>query len=415
VLGELIDLFARREPITAESEFPSVGPTLDSYGFPHEVLSEERLRGSLDPAQLEVVRALVADGATGSADGLTIRYEPAWTDPFVAAEGSVQMVCSQAVLEHVDDLETAYRALRRWLVPGGLMSHHIDFTSHGTARVGNGHWTFSDLEWRLIRGRRRSWFINRPPIATHLHLLRANGFRMTEIQRGTAAPEFGPERLARRFRAPRRQGPGDHVGVRPGGRAIARAGSGALALTRATTVRLAARRPARAVSDGADGSLGIRGLGRGGGSGRSYCVVARPKPAPQRVDLLRADPGPPGRQASETWPRPPGRTRSRRPPRRAAGRGPRCRRPPPVQAAAGDGLGRQRIGTRQQGDVADELGPRGRQRSGHHPAVRETDGRQRYLEAVLRTAASTQAPTISRHSSRLASSGTPIAWWRNQA
>lgn len=199
VLDELVDLFACREPIPAESEFPSVGPTLDSYGFPHELLSEERLRASLDPARLEVVRALVARGAAGSADGLTIRYEPAWTDPSAAGEGSVQMVCSQAVLEHVDDLETAYRALRGWLVPGGLMSHHIDFTSHGTARVWNGHWTFSDLEWRLIRGRRRSWFINRQPIGTHLRLLRENGFRVTEIQRDTAAPEFQRERLAPRF------------------------------------------------------------------------------------------------------------------------------------------------------------------------------------------------------------------------
>ena len=198
VLDELVDLFERREPIPAEDEFPDVGPTLDSYEFPHRLLSEERLRASLDPARLEVVRALVAGRAGDSAAGITIRYEPAWTDASAAAEDSVQMVCSQAVLEHVDDLDTAYRALRRWLVPGGLMSHHIDFTSHGTARVWNGHWTFSDREWRLIRGR-RSWLLNRESIGTHLHLLRANDFRVTEIQRQTAAPEFGPERLAPRF------------------------------------------------------------------------------------------------------------------------------------------------------------------------------------------------------------------------
>jgi hypothetical protein len=197
VLEELVDLFARREPIPGESEFPRVFP-LDSYAFPHRVLSEERLRASLDPARLEVVRALVAGRAGGSSDGLTIRYEPTWTDPSSAADRSVQMICSQAVLEHVDDLEMAYGAMRRWLVPGGLMSHQIDFTSHETARAWNGHWTFSDREWRLVRGR-RSWLLNRQPIGTHMELLRAHGFRVTEVLRRTAALEFGRDRLAPRF------------------------------------------------------------------------------------------------------------------------------------------------------------------------------------------------------------------------
>ena len=162
VLDELIDLFQRREPIPGEAEFPRVF-RLDSYAFPHELLPEERLNVSLDPARLEVVRALVAGTAGNSADGLTIRYEPAWTDVSSVAHGTVEMVCSQAVLEHVDALDMAYGAMRRWLVPGGLMSHQIDFTSHETARVWNGHWTFSDREWRLIRGR-RSWFLNRQPL-----------------------------------------------------------------------------------------------------------------------------------------------------------------------------------------------------------------------------------------------------------
>jgi hypothetical protein len=197
VLEELVDLFDRREPIPGESEFNRLVP-LDSYAFPHGVLSEARLRTSLDPARLEVVRALVAGRARGSTDGLTVRYEPTWTDPSSAADQSVQMICSQAVLEHVDDLDMVYGAMRRWLVPGGLMSHQIDFTSHGTARAWNGHWTFSDREWRLVRGR-RSWLLNRQPIGTHMELLRAHGFRVTEVQRRIAASEFGRERLAPRF------------------------------------------------------------------------------------------------------------------------------------------------------------------------------------------------------------------------
>jgi hypothetical protein len=197
VLDELIDLFQRREPIPGESEFPRVFP-LDSYAFPHELIPEERLSASLDPARLEVVRALVAGTAGDSADGLTIRYEPAWTDISSVAHGAVQMICSQAVLEHVDALDMAYVAMRRWLAPGGLMSHQIDFTSHGTARVWNGHWTFSDREWRLVRGR-RPWFLNRQPLSTHIELMRAHGFQVTEVLRRFGPSELGRERLAPRF------------------------------------------------------------------------------------------------------------------------------------------------------------------------------------------------------------------------
>ena len=144
------------------------------------------------------MRALVAGRVADSADGLTIRYEPAWTEVPPAADGTVQMICSQAVMEHVDALDSAYGAMRRWLVPGGLMSHQIDFTSHGTARLWNGHWTFSDLEWRLVRGR-RPWFLNRQPLSTHVQLMRQHGFEVTEVLRRFAPSEFGRERLSRRF------------------------------------------------------------------------------------------------------------------------------------------------------------------------------------------------------------------------
>ena len=47
--------------------------------------------------------------------------------------GSVDMILSQAVMEHVEHLEQTYEAMRHWLKPGGLASHAIDFKSHGTA------------------------------------------------------------------------------------------------------------------------------------------------------------------------------------------------------------------------------------------------------------------------------------------
>ena len=197
ILDELIALFARREPIPDDAEFPDVGPCLPGYAFPGEVLGEASLAVSLAPGRLTAMRALIADGSLGTADGLRIHYEPRWTDPHATSE-SVEMVCSQAVLEHVDDLDAAYAALRRWIAPGGVMSHHVDFTSHGTARVWNGHWTFSDREWRLVRGRRR-WFLNREPLGTHERLLRDHGFRITDIQRGSGPSPITRDQVAPRF------------------------------------------------------------------------------------------------------------------------------------------------------------------------------------------------------------------------
>jgi hypothetical protein len=60
------------------------------------------------------------------------------------------MVFSQAVFEHVVDLRGTYEALRRWLKPGGVMSHQIDFKAHGTAKRWDGHWAYSDFIWKLL-------------------------------------------------------------------------------------------------------------------------------------------------------------------------------------------------------------------------------------------------------------------------
>jgi hypothetical protein len=56
----------------------------------------------------------------------------------------VDLIVSQAVLEHVDDLENTYDAFAQWLRPGGRMSHEIDFHSRGLTMPWNGHWDDRD-------------------------------------------------------------------------------------------------------------------------------------------------------------------------------------------------------------------------------------------------------------------------------
>jgi hypothetical protein len=87
------------------------------------------------------------------------------------------MVYSQAVLEHVDNLERTYKAMHAWLKPEGYISHEIDFRCHGTADEWNRHWLYSDPAWKLMPGKRR-YFLNREPHSTHTALLERQGFKI---------------------------------------------------------------------------------------------------------------------------------------------------------------------------------------------------------------------------------------------
>jgi SAM-dependent methyltransferase len=172
VLEELIDLFSRRAPIPGEDEFPAVWPRLSGYAFPRELLTEELLSGSLEPGRLAAIKA-----ALGPVDNNRIRYVAPWNKDARVEADSVDMVFSQAVMEHVHDPGAAYAAMYRWLRPGGFVSHQIDLRSHGTTRDWNGHWTLSDPLWRLVRGR-RTYSINRLPRSAHIRALKRAGFEL---------------------------------------------------------------------------------------------------------------------------------------------------------------------------------------------------------------------------------------------
>ena len=112
---------------------------------------------------------------------------------------SVDLVFSQAVLEHVDDVDGTYAALFRWLKPGGVMSHAIDFRCHGLTRDWYGHWTLPSWTWRLVRGR-RPYLINRLPASAHAEKLERAGFEVL-LKLPLVAPAATREELAVDFRA----------------------------------------------------------------------------------------------------------------------------------------------------------------------------------------------------------------------
>ncbi|MBF0300308.1 MAG: methyltransferase domain-containing protein [Oligoflexia bacterium] len=201
ILDELISLFKRRESIPDDLEFPKIKPKLASYDFPQDILSEDILNLSLSDDRLNAIRNALLGQDTSNM--VSIKYCASWNGTDKIVDKSVDLIFSQAVLEHVDDLLTSYKSMYKWLRPKGFMSHQIDFKCHGTANTWNGHWAYSDFWWKLIRGR-RPYLLNREPYSTHVKLQEEVGFKILnsiKVQGDNCGNISGINRvkLARRF------------------------------------------------------------------------------------------------------------------------------------------------------------------------------------------------------------------------
>jgi hypothetical protein len=197
IFDGLVELFRARAGIPDSSEYPRVGPTLATYEWPAQILFAERMRAALDPERLAVIRDSIS--RTDSRASM-IQYRAPWSTEGAVERGTLDLVFSQAVLEHVDGLADVYCAMYEWLKPGAYMSHQIDFKSHGSAREWNGHWAYSDFMWKLVRGK-DVWLINREPYSTHVELMKQTGFRVVGEQLVKARSTLSRAQLAPKFRA----------------------------------------------------------------------------------------------------------------------------------------------------------------------------------------------------------------------
>ncbi len=195
IFDELVDLFEKRADIPNETDLSELKPTLNDYKFPHDIFSEEILDLALDRKRIDKIRQSVAGQSNLESQ---VHYKVPWYDATVLEKESVDMIFSQAVLEHVEDLSNTYRAMYSWLKPDGYMSHQIDFKCHRLAHEWNGHWTYSDLTWKLIKGN-RPFLINREPHSVHLSILESEDFHVlcdevvmqeSKLTRSSLAPRF---------------------------------------------------------------------------------------------------------------------------------------------------------------------------------------------------------------------------------
>jgi hypothetical protein len=198
IFEELIALFRHRTPIPDEVEFPLVRPQLQSYAFPGDILTSARLDVALNPKRLDLIRVAINNPAISARGGGPVCYIAPW-EPSVIENSTVDLLFSQTVLEFPCDLRRLYAEMCRWLKPGGIMSHEIDFKSVGITEEWNGHWSCSDGFWRLAAGRRRHR-LNREPHSTHITLLQNMGYRIVCDERTVQPSAITRAQLSPRFR-----------------------------------------------------------------------------------------------------------------------------------------------------------------------------------------------------------------------
>jgi len=187
VLRDLLPLFRDRASALVKG-WPDFSAHLDARGFPGGILTERILDHALATGRVQAIRQALTFPLTSNP--IRIEYRAPWSDPRVIHAGSVDLIISASVLEHVVDLGNTYHALYRWLRPGGWMSHQIDLKSHGMTQRWNGFRACSEGVWKLALGR-RPYMINRYPASVHLKLLQEAGFKLvcqSRLQRDDGIP-----------------------------------------------------------------------------------------------------------------------------------------------------------------------------------------------------------------------------------
>jgi SAM-dependent methyltransferase len=173
VLDELVTLFKARAE-RSDAGWPDLHEYLGDNLFPSQILSRDVLEVSLSDNRIAAIRtAIGSDGL--ETDGVTVKYAVPWYENAVIERDTIDVICSHSVMEHIVDLEGTYRSLYSWLKPQGIMSHQIDLSSHEIADTWNGHWAFSELQWKIMVGR-RPYLLNREPHSVHTRLMAESGF-----------------------------------------------------------------------------------------------------------------------------------------------------------------------------------------------------------------------------------------------
>jgi SAM-dependent methyltransferase len=167
VANEVAERLIKHTDIPNGESTKNTHPKLSDYSFPKSLnyLNEEIINKRLE----QVIKALKREPSE-----LKITYRVPWYENQSNID-DIDFIFSQAVMEHVDDIEGAYSSMYKYLKKGGIMSHQIDYKSHEMSNSWDGHWYISKPMWKfLLKGRKYS--MNRLPHSAHIDALRKANF-----------------------------------------------------------------------------------------------------------------------------------------------------------------------------------------------------------------------------------------------
>ncbi len=197
ILKELVSLFRNKEDIPNNGEFPELKPFISDYTFPDYIFTSKDLEYLLSDKRIEKIQEAL--GGFKNDNGVIIKYIVPWQEKDVELKESVDLIISQAVMEHIDDIENAYTKMFNFLKPGGYISHEIDFKAHETHSLWNGHLSYSEKTWKIILNG-RLYSINRKLLSEHLSILMKNGLDAIEVIRDIRDDGLPKNKLDIRFR-----------------------------------------------------------------------------------------------------------------------------------------------------------------------------------------------------------------------
>jgi hypothetical protein len=175
LFDELVLLFKSHAPRPTKG-WPDFDGYLNANLFPGHILNDQLLEASLSEKRIAAIRNAIEHHEYQN-NKVAIKYMVPWSDASIIEKHTVDIILSHSVLEHIVDLENTYQALYAWLKPRGMMTHQIDFESHGLSDTWNGYRAYSELYWKIMMGK-RPYFINRQPYSVHRNLITKNGFNI---------------------------------------------------------------------------------------------------------------------------------------------------------------------------------------------------------------------------------------------
>jgi hypothetical protein len=183
IFDEIVKMISERRPVPRhETTFPD--PAYWEFPSRFSMPSPERLVAIREDVEKQTKRF--------------IRPAVPWTNVEIP-EGSVGWLWSHSVMEHVDEIEHAWESCANWLAPNGVMTHEIDYRSHGLTEHWNGHWSIGDLCWQVIRGC-RPYLINRLPHSAQMAIVSRSGLEaVTELVHTPPPPSLPADVMSPRF------------------------------------------------------------------------------------------------------------------------------------------------------------------------------------------------------------------------